>query len=366
MRNFDDLSTNNMLPLVSVILPCYNTENHIGEALRSIMQQDYPNLEIIVIDDHSSDGSWDVIQALALEDSRILAVRNEENLRLIKTLNKGIQLSQGEYIARMDADDISAPARIEKQVTYLEQHKEVDMIATCATYISEKGFTLGRLNFHGCYDAAGAAFVSIFDCPFLHPSIVIKGDLLRTIGYPDSPETYHIEDYALWIQLIKAGHRLEIIPERLMSYRISQLGVSQSNSQLQFSRGLNVARQYFRDMLGMSPNVLWLTILRQGADKVMSLDELSASIRYLNEIAKQYTSQYCQEKECAKSIKNWCNERTLRVLWLSVVRSKLSTANKLRVVFLLLPVYFFKDFHIGRLKNSYFHFQFMAMRRIFK
>lgn len=366
MRNFEDLSTNHMLPLVSVILPCYNTENHIESALRSIIQQDYPNLEIIVIDDRSSDSSWEIIQALAQEDARILAVRNEENLRLIKTLNKGIQLSRGQYIARMDADDMSDPARIGKQVAYLEQDKDVDMVATCATYISEKGFSLGRLNFHGCYDAISAAFVTIFDCPFLHPSIVIKGELLRNVGYPDQPSTYHIEDYALWMQLIRAGHRLEIIPERLMSYRMSYRGVSQSNSQHQFLRGLEMATQYFYDILGIHPNVLWFAILRQGADKIRSLDELGASIHYLEEVANQYISTYSQDEKCSRSIRAWCNERILRVLWLASVRSKLSASSKLHVIFLLLPKYFFRSFHIGRLKNIYFHFQFMAKRRIFK
>lgn len=366
MRNFEDLSTNHMLPLVSVILPCYNTENHIESALRSIMQQDYPNLEIIVIDDRSSDSSWEIIQALAQEDARILAVRNEENLRLIKTLNKGIQLSRGQYIARMDADDISVPSRIGKQVLYLQEHKEVDMVATCASYISEKGYSLGRLNFHGCYDAVSAAFVTIFDCPFLHPSIVIKGELLRDVGYPDQPETYHIEDYALWMQLIRAGHRLEIIPERLMSYRVSYQGISQSNSELQFSRGLNMATQYFQHLLSMPQNGCWFAILRQGADKIKSLDELLASIYYLEEIANQYIARYSPDEKCTKSIKNWCNERILRVLWLSIMRSKLSASSKLRAIFLLLPKYFCRGFHIGRLKNIYFHFQFMAKRRIFK
>uniref|UniRef100_F4C876 Glycosyl transferase family 2 n=1 Tax=Sphingobacterium sp. (strain 21) TaxID=743722 RepID=F4C876_SPHS2 len=366
MSNFEDLSANLMLPLVSVILPCYNTERHIAEALRSIMQQDYKNLEIIVLDDHSSDGSWEIIQNLAAQDSRIRAVRNERNLQLIQTLNKGIQLARGQYIARMDADDISEPSRISTQIAYLKQHEEVDMVATCASYISETGFVLGRLNFHGCYNALSAAFVSMFDCPFLHPSIVIKGDLLRASGYPDQPEMHHIEDYALWIQLIQARHRLEIIPEKLMRYRISYRGVSQSNSKEQFSRGLAVATQYILNSLGLQADVRLLSILRQGADKINSLDDLSAADNYLKELADRFIEKYNPQDKCARSIRTWCSERILRILWVSVTRSKLSKAEKLRVIFRRLPSYFFKGFHSERLKNIYFHFQFMAKRRIFK
>lgn len=355
-----------MLPLVSVILPCYNTEKHIEQALRSMMQQDYRNLEIIVLDDHSSDKSWAIIQRLAAEDPRILAVRNEQNLQLIKTLNKGVQLAQGAYIARMDADDVSHPSRISQQVSYLAQHPEVDMIATCASYISSRGVPLGRLNFHACYDAVSASFVTIFDCPFLHPSVLIKSELLRRFGYSDLPETQHIEDYALWIQLIKEGHRLEIIPKKLMDYRISYQGVSQSNSRAQFSSGLAVATSYFHSLFDTQPNVQWLTILRQGADKIRTIEELSAAIHYLRTLADRFIAQYSRDEKSSRAIKTWSEERILRVLWVSLTRSKLPKRNKLRILLLWLPSYFFSGFNPERLKNIYFHFQFMAKRRIFR
>ena len=107
-------------PLVSVIIPCYNAEKYVEEAIRSIMTQTYSNLEIIVTDDCSSDNTLMILETLAAEDSRIKVIKNEKNLKIVKSLNNMIEVAQGKYIARMDADDISLPERIEKQVSFLD------------------------------------------------------------------------------------------------------------------------------------------------------------------------------------------------------------------------------------------------------
>ena len=107
-----------MRKLVSVIIPCYNAEKYVEEAVRSIMKQTYLDLEIIVIDDCSTDGTNEILQSLSLEDSRIVFLKNETNLKLIKTLNLGISISKGKFIARMDADDISEPERLVEQVDF--------------------------------------------------------------------------------------------------------------------------------------------------------------------------------------------------------------------------------------------------------
>src|SRR5436190_1597301 len=118
------------MPLVTVLLPCYNGELYIEEAVRSMMNQTYSNLEILIIDDFSSDNSNSILTRLATEDKRIRLVRNESNLKLIKTLNKGLGLATGIYIARMDADDISLPERIEKQMNFMLANPDMDLCGT--------------------------------------------------------------------------------------------------------------------------------------------------------------------------------------------------------------------------------------------
>ena len=117
-------------PLVSVLIPCYNCEKYVEEAVMSIIEQSYSNLEILVIDDGSTDNTGSILQELAQKDSRIRYIKNETNLKLIRTLNKGIDLCRGKYIARMDADDISLPTRIVKQVNFLEKHPDIGIVGT--------------------------------------------------------------------------------------------------------------------------------------------------------------------------------------------------------------------------------------------
>ena len=128
--------------MISVILPAYNAEKFLREAIDSILGQTYKNFELIVLNDGSTDRTEDII--LAYDDPRIRYVKNEKNLKLIKTLNKGIDLAKGEYIARMDADDISLPRRFEIEVNYLQEHSDIDVVSCFPYNMSMNGVVLGK------------------------------------------------------------------------------------------------------------------------------------------------------------------------------------------------------------------------------
>ncbi len=130
--------------LVSVIIPVYNVENYVKEAIQSIQNQTYTNLEIIVIDDGSSDKTYTIVEELARNDERIKLYKNEKNLKIVKTLNRALSLSNGEYIARMDGDDISALDRIEKKVKFLEENKEFDLVGCSMKAIDTDGKQIGQ------------------------------------------------------------------------------------------------------------------------------------------------------------------------------------------------------------------------------
>ena len=128
--------------LVSVIIPCYNAEKYLRESVESIINQSYPNLEIICIDDCSTDSTLAILEELASRDARVKVLHNSRNMKIASSLNRGLEYSTGEYIARMDADDIALPKRIEKQVDYLEKNKETDICGTWWENISVKSFIL--------------------------------------------------------------------------------------------------------------------------------------------------------------------------------------------------------------------------------
>mgnify|MGYP000858024831 CR=1 FL=1 len=116
-------------PLVTVLMPCYNAMPYLSEALESIINQTYTKLEILCINDGSTDATGVVLEQYAAQDKRIKVVHNEENIKLIATLNKGVELANGKYIARMDGDDISFLHRIEYCVNKMENDDSIDLIS---------------------------------------------------------------------------------------------------------------------------------------------------------------------------------------------------------------------------------------------
>src|SRR5215831_13102998 len=126
------------LPCVSVVLPVYNGEKYLAEALDSILQQTFNDYELIVIDDGSTDRSSAIIESYVKKDRRVI-VHRQDNCGLIMSLNQGSSLARGKYIARMDADDVSLPQRLEKQLDYLEQRPDIGLLGTWIQDIGPNG-----------------------------------------------------------------------------------------------------------------------------------------------------------------------------------------------------------------------------------
>ena len=203
-------------PLVSVIIPCYNTEKYVESAVRSIMSQTYKNLEIIITDDCSTDNTFTILQRLVAEDSRIKLYKNEINLKIVKTLNNMILQANGKYIARMDADDISLPKRIENQVDFLEKHRDYGFCGTNAFYINEKG---KKFRFsHLPITAEENLFCLGFYSSFIHPAVLIRSETYKENLYDEN--FLYAEDYELWVRLIVSkGIKGDNLKERLFEYR---------------------------------------------------------------------------------------------------------------------------------------------------
>lgn len=164
-------------PLVSVTIPCYNAEKYVESAVCSIMNQTYKNLEIIITDDCSTDKTFEILQRLAKEDSRIKLYKNETNLKIVKTLNNMIFQANGKYIARMDADDVSLPERIEKQVLFLEQNSDFSFCGTNAYHIDENGKTIDKSVLPETFE--DNKFFLKFYSTFYHPTVMIRSDVYK-------------------------------------------------------------------------------------------------------------------------------------------------------------------------------------------
>lgn len=130
-------------PLISVLIPVYNVENFVEEAVLSICNQSYKNLQIIIVDDCSTDNTYKILDNMSKLDNRIELYRNSENSKIVKTLNYALTKAKGEFIARMDGDDISTPERLEKQLKFLLDNPTYDLVGSHLTTIDEHGNIIG-------------------------------------------------------------------------------------------------------------------------------------------------------------------------------------------------------------------------------
>lgn len=218
----------NELPLISVIMPCYNREKYVVEAIESILNQTYSNFEFIIIDDCSTDNTFKVVKKYAEKDNRILALRNDKNYCYVHSLNKGIKLAKGKYIARMDDDDISLPQRFEKQVEFLENNKDV---VALGTFI--KVFSDDMKEYYSWVSETEPEVLKIlinFFNPMCHPSVMIRKSFLEEKKLSYSKEHEFTEDYYLWNQIIQNGGKIANLSEILLKYRSHHKKVTENKN----------------------------------------------------------------------------------------------------------------------------------------
>lgn len=204
-------------PLVSVLMPVYNCENYILEAVESILQQTYSNFELLLIDDCSTDATVDKIKSL--NDDRIQLIIKPKNSGYTNSLNYGLQIAKGKYIARMDGDDISLPTRFEKQVAFLEANEDVVVCGTNFSIIGNNYVVKFPENHE--YIKIGL----LEECKIAHPTVMLRKSILELhqITYDKLMEP--AEDYDLWVQLLVFG-KLHNLQESLLQYRVHEMQVS--------------------------------------------------------------------------------------------------------------------------------------------
>jgi len=213
------------IPIVSVLLPVFNGSEYLRESIESILDQTYTDFELILIDDGSTDDSPEIMRQF--DDPRIRQYQ-QENVGLAKTLNRGIELSRGEFIARQDQDDVSLPERLLKQVDFLESNQNCALVGSWAEILDGSNRT-ERYHKHPT-NSSTLKFELLFNNPFVHSSIMIrKGVLERLGGYCTDPKYQPPEDYDLWARIAR-HYEIANIPEVLLLYREVPQSMSRSGN----------------------------------------------------------------------------------------------------------------------------------------
>lgn len=213
----------NKKPLVSVVMPVYNAGQFLSEAAKSILAQTYRNFEFIIVDDTSEDSSWQIIQDLSRKNKQIKAFRNPQNLGVSETVKRAISKAKGEFLARMDADDIALPHRLDKQVNYLLNHKETVAIGGQCLLINKNGDIVGEKTFPTAFsDIYKYIFKFI---PVQQPTLMIARHRLpkQFEYYRDAMNT--AEEVELLFKLFQYG-KVENLPDAVLMYRLHDKNTS--------------------------------------------------------------------------------------------------------------------------------------------
>jgi glycosyltransferase involved in cell wall biosynthesis len=283
-------------PLVSVLIPCYNVENYVIESISSILNQTYINLEIIAINDCSTDKTKERLEVLAAKDNRIKVYNNDVNLKLIDTLNKGIDLCSGKYIARMDADDIALPTRIEKEVEFLEKNQDYDVVSTMF-YTFRTGSKKKNLYKNPVAFEDLQAYL-LFKSGICHPAVMIRRTLFTQRGLSFEKQYLHVEDYALWSKALYCT-KLGNIDEPLLLYRVHEHQVSTLNELSQINNKKEVFKIHC-DKLGLDSSPESLDIYASVAESVplySSLEYVSKCEQFMiHLLGKNEKDSFCSQK----------------------------------------------------------------------
>lgn len=203
------------MPRVSVIMGIYNCSSTLVEAMNSLYAQTFQDFEIILCEDGSNDDTYAIAEQNANSHKNIVLLKNEKNMGLNATLNKCLSVASGEYIARMDGDDISLPTRFEKEVAFLDAHPEYAIVSTPMIYFDDNGeFYRGK----GDNEPQKQDFIN--SSPFCHaPCMVRKSAYDAVNGYSVSPKLLRHEDYNLWMKMYATGLRGYNLGEHLYAMR---------------------------------------------------------------------------------------------------------------------------------------------------
>lgn len=229
-------------PLVSVVMPVYNAEAYVSEAIESVLAQTFSDFEFIILDDGSTDRSLQILRQYQHDDSRIKII-SRENRGLIATLNEGIDCAKGRYIARMDADDIALPERFSRQVEFLEHHPNHVVVGSKVLLIDPEGLPICPFSTLTEHEAIDAAHMQGQGGAICHPASMLRRDVLQKVG-GYRPEMKHAEDFDLFLRLAEVG-KVANLPHILLKYRMHENSVGHTKRIEQLKSGFQALKEAY-------------------------------------------------------------------------------------------------------------------------
>ncbi len=261
--------------MISVVMPVYNSERYLPEALQSILNQTHKNFEFICVNDGSTDKSLEILEEFAKRDARIIII-NQPNKGVVSSLNLAISLSKYNYIARMDSDDISHPTRLDRQIKYMNSNKDISILGTAYNYVDVDGMVLNTRK--PPQNDSRIKGMLLFGSPLCHPSVMFNKLLIGQDLYYDNDFT-HCEDYELWTRLsgkVKFGN----LPDVLLDYRIHGKSVSRENQELQIANKVkSINRNLLRSHRGIKQDNIGISTILDQKDKSHLLFQVAYLIR---------------------------------------------------------------------------------------
>ncbi len=239
------------MPKISVIMAVYNMQDSriLGKAVRSIQNQTYKDWELIICDDGSTDHTWETLKEIVRDDPRIFCIHHNKNHKAGYARNACIHAARGQYIAIMDADDLSDPNRLQKQYTYLKKHPNVAFVGCRGEFFIQNVGDDGELYWF-CRHPKPKDF--LFSLPFVHASLMFRQEVLRqTGGYDCSKRTVRVEDYELLLRLYQEGYDGKNLSEVLYYIRRDENQYRRRKYRYRFHEAY-IKYQYFKK-LGLMP-----------------------------------------------------------------------------------------------------------------
>lgn len=247
------------MPVVSVLIPCYNAADTLGEALESLFHQTFRDFEIVAVEDGSSDGTGQILENWAARDARLRVVSIPHG-GIVRALNVGLQGCRAPLIARMDADDIAFPQRLASQVSYLADYPQVAAVGCRVTGFPpgqvREGFRLYIEWINTLLTDADIRREMFVESPLVHPSVMMRTDAVRGVG--GYQEHGWPEDYDLWMRLYLAGAQFGKIPETLLAWRERPERLTRTDSRYSVENFLRLKACYLAQGPLVGRDVVWM------------------------------------------------------------------------------------------------------------
>lgn len=233
---------------ITVLMPIYNAEKYVRESIESILNQTFTDFDILAIDDGSTDNSAEIIQSFS--DERVIYLKNEQNLGIVKTLNRGLDLINSPYIIRMDSDDICLPTRFEHQLSFMNDHPEVVVCGTSTKVFKDSGETRNQI-----VETSSKRIRTqlLFEAAIMHPTVIMRNEVIQKENYRYDSRHKSTEDLGMW-QKIAMKYEVANIPSIELEYRDNEFGItrtSEKNKKAFDESHMVVYRDLF-DGLGLS------------------------------------------------------------------------------------------------------------------